>query len=240
MAHILLIDGDAIYLDLISSVLRSDGCDVRAFRDSRAAMDFYCLRQASVDLVLTDAHVAPFSGFSLVKRLGKAGFKPRVVYMCGNETIAGVVRESLGTDAVLAKPFTAMMLRSAVGRALCLQGQQYSTFSGEGSSPNTDHSADSREPGLEVDRRKESRTKCSGMVEVLTIGFRQESFAGMLHDKSTSGLCIHLKRRLRKGASIATAIDSKLIFGRVCYSVPSAEGNKTGIYIQSEISGKTA
>jgi len=86
------------------------------------------------------------------------------------------------------------------------------------------------------DGREKPRTTCRGTaVEVATLGFFPRILSGTLQDRSPMRLCIHLKRRLKKGAEIATVIDDELIFGRVEYAAPILDAIKTGIQIRYTI-----
>ncbi len=84
-----------------------------------------------------------------------------------------------------------------------------------------------------LDQRKETRTRCTGLVEVMTLGFRQRILSGTLQDMSPSGLCIHLNRRLSRGTVITTIVDNELIFGSVRYTVIVPDGVRTGIQIDT-------
>ena len=85
-----------------------------------------------------------------------------------------------------------------------------------------------------LDQRREVRANCNGSIQVMTLGSRQQTFAGTLHDISPSGLCIYVKRRLTKGTLVAI-ITNEIIFGRVRYSILVPEGRKTGIQIDNRL-----
>jgi hypothetical protein len=87
-----------------------------------------------------------------------------------------------------------------------------------------------------ADGRETPRTTCRGTaVEIATLGFFPRILSGTLQDRSPMRLCVHLKRRLKKGAEIATVIDDELIFGRVEYTAPILDAIKTGIQIRYTI-----
>ena len=85
-----------------------------------------------------------------------------------------------------------------------------------------------------LDQRREVRTNRNGRVQIMTLGSRQRTFPGTLHDVSSSGLCIYVKRRLTKGTVVAV-IGTDIIFGRVRYSILVPEGRKTGIQIDNRL-----
>lgn len=87
-----------------------------------------------------------------------------------------------------------------------------------------------------ADQRIDRRVTCNRTsVEVATLGFFPRTYSGTVQDRSLASVCIHLKRRLRTGAEIATVIDDELIFGRVEYAVPIPDAFKTGIQIRYTI-----
>jgi DNA-binding NtrC family response regulator len=116
VAHILGVDDEDIVLDLIATVLRSDGHTVTALSDPSLASDYFNI--AAIDLILTDVTMTPFSGFELVKRLTIFGFDGKVLFMSGFSNLSASISRSIGEWAVLEKPFTAMELRKAVKRIL--------------------------------------------------------------------------------------------------------------------------
>ena len=118
MANILLIDNEAVLLNLMSNTLRLDGHTVNALCDPLAAFEFFGAGKLPIDLVLTDVEMTPISGFTLLKRLGKSGVKSPVLFMSGYPALAEAIAETWGPSAVLGKPFTATQLRSAVAKAL--------------------------------------------------------------------------------------------------------------------------
>lgn len=118
MSTILVLDNDAVLLDLISTVLRLDGHNVIVRNDSIVGLDVCAGGCPPVDLLLTEVDVKPITGFELAKRLRKAGFNSPVLFMSGDTALVGAAGESLGNSAALAKPFTANRLRRAVKTAL--------------------------------------------------------------------------------------------------------------------------
>jgi DNA-binding NtrC family response regulator len=118
MANVLVIDDESVLLDLIATVLRTDGHSVQATGDPLKALSFLDAGNPPIDLVLTDIDMKPITGFELVKRLTKIGFTGPVLFTSGYASLCGAVTDSLGSRAILEKPFTAAQLRTALGRAL--------------------------------------------------------------------------------------------------------------------------
>jgi two-component system OmpR family response regulator len=118
MANIMVIDDEALLLDLISNTLRLDGNTVISMADPLAAIDYLNSGQPVVDLLLTDIDMKPISGFELVKRLVKNHFDSPVVFLSGYSGLSAVVADSMGVRSLLEKPFTAKELRSVVRNSL--------------------------------------------------------------------------------------------------------------------------
>jgi DNA-binding NtrC family response regulator len=118
MANILVIDDEEILLDLICTTLRRDNHTVTAMLDADAICDAYKTKRLTIDLLLTDVSMKPIGGFELVRRLNLVGFNGSVLFMSGYSGLSGVITESLGSRALIEKPFTAAQLRAAVSKAL--------------------------------------------------------------------------------------------------------------------------
>jgi DNA-binding NtrC family response regulator len=118
MANILVIDDESILLDLMSTTLRLVGHTVTALSSPLAALGAYQTSEIPIDLLLTDVTTKPISGFDLVRRLSRLGFKGAVLFTSGYPAVSGAIACGLGDRALLEKPFTAQQLRDAVQRAL--------------------------------------------------------------------------------------------------------------------------
>jgi len=118
MPNLLVIDDEALMLDLIANTLRLDGHTVIAFSDPLAALDYQNEEHSHIDLLLTDIDMRPLSGFELMNRLSKAGFDGAVLFTSGYPALSGAVENSLGQRSILEKPFTGAQLRAAVRSSL--------------------------------------------------------------------------------------------------------------------------
>jgi DNA-binding response OmpR family regulator len=118
LANILVVDDEAMLLDLISNTVRLDGHHVTALCDPLAALAFQETGQPPIDLILTDIEMRPISGFELVKRLRSAGFDGEVLFTSGYSALSAAVAKSLGERLILQKPFTGAQLRAAVRGSL--------------------------------------------------------------------------------------------------------------------------
>jgi DNA-binding NtrC family response regulator len=118
MANILVVDDEPLLLDLISTILRLDGHNVRAMGDPITALNFQEAGEAPIDLLVTDISLKPISGFELVTGLSKKGFNSPVLFASGYPALYWAVPDSMRDYPILEKPFTAAQLRAAVRGAL--------------------------------------------------------------------------------------------------------------------------
>ena len=123
MANILVIEDDVLLLALISSALGQDRHTIIETKGPVEAMEIIKRRNEGIDLILTDVAMTPISGLVLASRLTKQGINIPVLFMSGYHSIVGPITASLGTDALIEKPFTANGLRKAV-RAFLGRGEQ--------------------------------------------------------------------------------------------------------------------
>lgn len=119
MAKIFVIDDEPILLDLISAALRLDGHIVSTTADPLAASA--AILAEHPDVLITEANMAPISGFQLVKDLHSEGVECPALIMSGNHGISTIALVTFGHQAVLEKPFTAAELRLAFQKMLALK-----------------------------------------------------------------------------------------------------------------------
>jgi CheY-like chemotaxis protein len=118
MANILVVDDESLLLNLVAMVLRCDSHIVTAVSDPIAALKSMQDGGTNFDLILTDVTMRPIDGFEFAKRLGHLGVDCPMIFMSGYIAGSYDIADSVGTRAVLEKPFTAAALRRAVGRSL--------------------------------------------------------------------------------------------------------------------------
>jgi len=118
MAHLLVIDNEPVFLNLISSSLRHDGHNVVALEEPTDVLRLLLEEHAQVDLLITSLVMKPFSGFELLKRLNRAAVDVPVLFTSDSSALSTLVASGLGGRAILEKPFTSVQLRNAVARAL--------------------------------------------------------------------------------------------------------------------------
>jgi CheY-like chemotaxis protein len=112
-AHILVAEDDLELRMLISRVLRKHGYQVFEASDGLAALELACTQR--IDLLLTDVRMPQLDGMGLGVRFSEEHRGIPVLYMTGH----GAASQSGPTVIpVLAKPFTAQRLLTAVAELL--------------------------------------------------------------------------------------------------------------------------
>jgi PAS domain S-box-containing protein len=117
--HVLVVDDDALVLQLLTSTLANHGYRVTAVDDSRDACTV--LGDGEVDLLLADVQLAGEDGFALLRR-ARAG-DPKIPGLLTSGNVFATQAEdeltSIGSNAAfMAKPFRADELLHAVARLL--------------------------------------------------------------------------------------------------------------------------
>jgi len=117
VGKILVIDDDAILLDVVREILELDEHEVRIASSGAEGIEIY--RQSPTDLVITDLIMPHKDGVSVIVEL-KAEFpKVRIIAMTGTpklEKLAAAV--SANVNRVIAKPFEQDELLEAVAQLL--------------------------------------------------------------------------------------------------------------------------
>lgn len=111
---ILAVDPDVEILRLLTRILSVRGFYVRALRDGRQAVRFYCDNREEIDLVLLDQNLPGQSGTATVEQLLSINSRLPVVLVCGSgQPESGWPKNAPGL-VVLKKPFTPEQLAQCV------------------------------------------------------------------------------------------------------------------------------
>jgi CheY-like chemotaxis protein len=121
MAHILVIDDDQAFREMLVQSLTLDQHRVSVARDGEEGLRL--CRQAKPDLILTDILMPAVDGIELIMELSRQGNAIPIIAMSGGRRSisAEFNLESaslMGVKATLAKPFVRADLRQAIERAL--------------------------------------------------------------------------------------------------------------------------
>lgn len=114
---VFLVDDEAGYTDIMRDVLEEYGLDVHISNGAFEAVQM--MGWMTPDLILLDIMMPSVDGITLLKHLRRDQNKPRIpilVVSAYPETRDEAL--AAGADGYLAKPFTAMELRSAIGQYL--------------------------------------------------------------------------------------------------------------------------
>jgi CheY-like chemotaxis protein len=121
VAKILIVDDDTCVQTTLCAILEEQGQEVYLVSDGREALRE--LREASVDLVITDILMPEVDGLELIRTLRRDFPKLKILAMSGGSArlngsdtlqLAGV----LGADAVIHKPFTFNELNNIIQHLL--------------------------------------------------------------------------------------------------------------------------
>lgn len=121
MAHILVIDDDEFFLEMVQQMLLLDNHRVSLLKDGEQAMAW--LAQHRPDLILTDILMPNMDGVELIMQLSKlSDHTPLIAMSGGRRSITSAFNlesaKLLGVKFSLAKPFTQLALRDVLREAL--------------------------------------------------------------------------------------------------------------------------
>jgi CheY-like chemotaxis protein len=121
MAHILIIDDDEPFRDMLVHMLTLDAHRVTAARDGEEGLRL--CRQTRPDLIITDILMPQMDGIELIMELARQGNGiPIIAISGGRRSISAEFNlksaSLVGVKATLAKPFARADLRQAIQQAL--------------------------------------------------------------------------------------------------------------------------
>ena len=121
MAHILIIDDDEFFREMLVQMLQQEGHQVTASNDGVKALAM--LERTRPDLILTDILMPNMDGVELIMELSRQSNNTPVIAMSGGRrsiTPAFNLESAklLGVKVTLTKPFTIQALRAALQEAL--------------------------------------------------------------------------------------------------------------------------
>lgn len=103
--HILLIDDEAFFLDVLCETLTSLGYRVSAFQDSRQAIEQFRSAPNSFDMIVTDQTMPGMTGVQLITEARKIAPRIPVVLCTGySESVTEETAAQHGIDGFLMKP----------------------------------------------------------------------------------------------------------------------------------------
>jgi len=121
MTHILVIEDDLQFREMLVQMLTSDGHQVTMARDGVEALEL--LSQARPELIITDILLPKMDGIEILMELSRRNSATPVIAMSGGRR--SITSEfnldsaaMLGVKATLAKPFSRAAVRKAIADAL--------------------------------------------------------------------------------------------------------------------------
>ncbi|WP_426191032.1 response regulator [Massilia sp. DWR3-1-1] len=121
MAHILVVEDDTQFLQMLVKMLQADGHRVATAADGALALEQ--VEQLQPELIITDILMPNLDGVETILALSQRGHATPVIAMSGGRRSISAEfnlasASLMGVEAVLAKPFTRQALREAIGQAL--------------------------------------------------------------------------------------------------------------------------
>jgi CheY-like chemotaxis protein len=115
--HILIVEDDAAWLQVVQAMLGRAGHRISAFPDYRGALDLI-ESPDDIDLLLTDIQLPTDTphGLSLARMAKLRRRQLPILFMTGDPELADLVDEDLGLTLI--KPFTRTMLLTAVQKSV--------------------------------------------------------------------------------------------------------------------------
>lgn len=118
MSRILVVDDEAMLLQLISRCLEADGHRVFVASGPEEAMEIAERETLPFDLVLTDVHLKLQSGLDFARRLRVRRPDIKILFMSGVADLAGLLAEDFTDSSSIEKPFGVSELRRSVAQKL--------------------------------------------------------------------------------------------------------------------------
>ena len=119
MAHIVIIEDDALIRHMLISALRVEGHEVSPAANGQEALPL--LRGKSPDLVITDLFMPECDGMEVISTLRQSHPQTPIIAISGHSTKSGLflkMAEHLGAETTLQKPFSVQELYSTVRSVL--------------------------------------------------------------------------------------------------------------------------
>lgn len=115
---VLLVDDEAMLLDVLQCMLETLGYTVIAARDGRSAVEIYRNQHQSIDLVITDMNLPVMNGAEVIAHVRSIRPDCRILVSTGfsESNIIGEV-DRLGVSGVIRKPYTMEILGNALVKA---------------------------------------------------------------------------------------------------------------------------
>jgi CheY-like chemotaxis protein len=115
--HVLIVDDDHYYVEMIRQVIVKQGLEATAVTSGEEALEFLSSHEA--DLVLLDIIMPELSGIDTCRRLREIRPNQRVIFMSGTEDNESAhIAEQLSDRAFLHKPFDMNFLKTVVAEEL--------------------------------------------------------------------------------------------------------------------------
>ena len=121
MPHILVVEDDVQFREMLVQMLRQEGHEVSFVVDGLAALEW--IQRVTPDLIITDILMPKMDGVETIVELARRGFDVPIIAMSGGRRAVTAEfnldsAKLLGATAILSKPFVRADLRKAIDQAL--------------------------------------------------------------------------------------------------------------------------
>ena len=125
-ARVLVVDDEPALCEIFAQWMKMAGCrTIRTARNGELALA--AVREAAIDVLVTDVRMPLMDGVTLVRRLVEQGMRiPTIIFVSGFGDVDQKEMYGLGVEAFLAKPLRRDELMGAVQRAIADRGSLWS------------------------------------------------------------------------------------------------------------------
>jgi len=120
MTTILVVDDEAMVLNLCSMALREHGFEVISVSNGIQSLSYFEEGRTHIDLALLDVVMAGLNDFELSKRIHQLSPSTKILFMsgCTPAEITRVIGKDMANHRSIWKPFTADSLVRMIGNVL--------------------------------------------------------------------------------------------------------------------------
>lgn len=104
MNHLLVVDDDAVFCEIIADYLKPEGFEVTSIHNGRDALQQVLAGEGKYDLVMLDIMLPGMNGFEVLQRIRSRLETPVIMLTGRNQKIDRIVGLEIGADDFLVKP----------------------------------------------------------------------------------------------------------------------------------------
>lgn len=124
MGHLLVIDDDVEFCELLAGYMGSEGFEITCVQDGRAGLQQALAGTELYDLIILDIELPGMSGFELLQRLRVHTDMPVLMLTGRDQEVDRIVGLEIGADDFLVKPFNPRELAARIRAILRRTGRR--------------------------------------------------------------------------------------------------------------------